>query len=289
MTATKLKASERQAIIQKLVPALRKKYGKKLPENSRPVLESLLFAACLEDAPYEDAEAAYDSLQGAFYDLNEIRVSSISEIEQALGKIPDAEWRALRIRDALQTVFEAHYKFELEHIKRKTHEQALKELSSIRYATPFMKLYVVQQSLGGHVLPLCASSHNSLVWLGLVEPGASLEHAAEDLKTSVRKSDAPVICHLLHSLATDPEYAGCFKLNAQERANGVDGETAVERLNDLFASGGRSAKKTKKSGAKETVTKTRKKPVPKQTASRDKKSTKKPVKKVTKKPAARKR
>lgn len=294
MSATKLKASERQTILLKLVTALKKKYGKSPSADPRPVFDTLLFAACLEDAQLEQAEQAFQELKAAFYDLNEIRVSSISEIERALARLPEAEWKALRIRDALQTVFEAHYKFDLEHLKRKTHEQALKELGNLRYSTPFMRTYVVQQCLGGHVLPLDSGSRSVLIWLGLIEPSTTLEAAAEDLKSSVRKSDAMALCHLLHELASDPEFSGCFHLTAQEVKHGIDPRQAAERLTSLLASGGRRKRPVAaaKSTSKVAVRKTLKKPAAKQLAQRPKGASspaKKVTKKLTKKPAAKRR
>ena len=76
MSTTKLKASDRQALFRKIVTVLKKKYGGSVPKDQRNVLETMLFACCLEDAQHEDAEAAYQNLLDSFHDLNEIRVSS---------------------------------------------------------------------------------------------------------------------------------------------------------------------------------------------------------------------
>jgi hypothetical protein len=286
MSAPKIKASERQAILTKLVGVLKKRYGKHAPDDGQPIFETLLLSALLEEASTEQAEQGFQDLLKAFHDLNEIRVSSISEIEHALKGMKKADWRALRIRDALQTVFEAHYRFDLEHLKRKTHEQALKELGTLRYSTPFMRTFVVQHCLGGHVLPLDEPSLEALIWMGLLEPGTDVEAAAEELKTSVRKSDAVLLCNLLRELANDPKFDGCFRLSAAEKKEGVDPHDAVERLNDLIASGGR---KKPAPPAKAAVSKTHKKPAAKADAKRtrpaDKSKSAKPVtKKVAKKP-----
>lgn len=283
MSATKLKASERQAIIQKLVGVLKKKYGKAPAEGNRPVLQTLIFAACLEDASAEDAEVACQRLLERFHDLNEIRVSSISEIEQALEPLPDSDWRALRIRDTLQTVFETYFQFDLDSLKRKTHEVAVKDLMKIRYASPFMRLYVLQHCLGSHVVPLDGSTLAALVYLGLVSPDTSVEQASEDLKSAIRKPETSLVCHVLRSLATDPKYHEELKLTRAERESGVDPTTAVDRLNQLLTGRRKAAIK------KAALVKTRKKPAPKEPARRPKvkaKTAAKAVKKkVTKKPA----
>jgi endonuclease III len=281
----KLKASERQALLQKVVTTLKRKYGKKLPDANRSLLETLLFSACLEDASLDAAESAYKRLLASFHDLNEIRVSSISEIDTVLAPLTGAEWKALRIRDALQTVFEANYHFELEHLKRKTNEQAAKELNTLRYSSPYMKLSVLQ-ALGGHVVPLDRASFDVLVWLGMVEGKLSIEAASEDLKSSVRKSEAVVLCHLLRELGSDPAYAGGLKLSPREREAGVDPNEAVTRLEALLS--GRNKKSAGKSDSKAKVSKTKKKPAAAPAAKRPKKTAspaKVVKKKVTKKPA----
>lgn len=284
----KIKASERQSILSKLVGVLKKKYGRSEPNPQRPVFETLLLAACLEDAQTAAAEAALQRLREGFHDLNEIRVSSISQIERTLTGLSNPAWRALRIRDALHTVFETHYKFDLEHLKRKTHEQALKELSALRHSSFFMRMYVLQHCLGAHVLPLDASSLSLLKWLGLVEPEATAESAAEELKTSVRKSDAGLLCHLLREFACDPAFAHRLHLSAQDRKTGVDPHEAVERLTALLASGG--AKKlasAKGTGRKTPLTKTHKKPAGRPAARRERPAAAAAVKKkLTKKPVA---
>jgi len=290
----KLKASDRQTLMQKLTTSLRKRYGKKLPKSDRPVLDTLLYAACLEETDDEAAQEGLQSLLAAFNDLNEIRVSSIAEIELHLKALPEPEWRALRIRDVLQTTFEEHFKFDLEHIKRKTQDAAAKELNHFRHASPFMKLYVSQQSLGNHVLPIDEPMLAALVVLGQVDPGTSIDQAAEEIKSGVRKADAPAFCHLLRCLTYDPKLKGSFKLTKKETEQGFDPMTGPERLDQLFKSGGRKPAKAEKSSKSKTKGTTVKKAVKKGPAKKvpvkKKSTTKKAVsKKTVKKRVARKR
>ena len=53
---TATKASEKQQACKKLTSLLHKDYGRNVPKFSLPVLETMLFAACLEDNPWEPAE-----------------------------------------------------------------------------------------------------------------------------------------------------------------------------------------------------------------------------------------
>ena len=235
----KLKASDRLAVAHKVLGILRKKYGQTPPRQARPVLETLLFAACLENVSCDQAEAVFARLLSSFHDLNEIRVSSISEIEHVVRELPQAEWRALRIRETLQYTFENFYSFDLDPLKRKTMDLAEKQLGQIRYLTPFIRAYTLQNCLGAHTVPVDELSRTVLAWLGLVPRNLSAEAASEDMKAALRKHEAALFCHLIRALASDRKYAGTFALSGHGTAG--DLATASKRLVEHLA---RPPKKT---------------------------------------------
>lgn len=245
----KLKTADRQEILSKVLGTLKKKYKPTPPKHTRPVLETMLFATLLEDAPYTDAEKAYERLIKAFFDLNEIRVSSVAEIEDAIGELSDAGWKALRIREILQHSFEKFFAFDMEPIRRKTLEVAEKSLDKVKYLTPFVREYTLLYCLGAHAVPLSNSMREVLGWLGLVTPD-NPKTAIEDVRSAVRKADVPVFLHLVHGVASDPHYHGVFRLKPSERSVGGDPSSAVERLTAALASGGKRpvAKKIPKPG-----------------------------------------
>ncbi len=229
----KLKTSDRQAIAQKVLGVLKKHYKGNPPKIHYPTLETLLFAAILENAPVTAAEESFESLQKGFHDLNEIRVSSVGEIQQALGEISESGPKAVRIREVLQFTFEKFFAFDLEQLRRKTSDVVDKQLAKIRHLTPFMKLFLQQHSLGAHAVPIDDRSRDVLAWLGLIEPAATIDAAAEDLKHIIRKADTDAFLHILRQFATDPMYKGKFRLSASAEP---DPTTAAERLTAFFAS-----------------------------------------------------
>jgi endonuclease-3 len=109
VAASRAKTSDRAAILKKLLPAIKKQYKVVIPKHDRPVLETMLYAICLEDVSVDEAEAAFQRLTTEFPDLNEIRVSSISEIERAFAGLSRSEWRAFHVRSVLQYVFEKSF------------------------------------------------------------------------------------------------------------------------------------------------------------------------------------
>lgn len=248
--AHKLKASEKQALVRKLTTALRKEYKGGLPRDQRSVLDTLLFAICVENSTRAEAETALQRMGEMFHDLNEVRVSSISELAEAFGDLRDAEWKALRVRSALQFVFERQFAFDFESLRKKNHEQAVKQLEKIRDLTPFNRNYVLQEALGAHFVPLDDAQRRAVIWLGLVAPGTSVEQAAEELKPAIRKADAPLFCHYLRCLATDPRVAAEFaKVDSGAPEGGYDPATAIERLSALLAAKPTAGKSTSRKKA----------------------------------------
>jgi endonuclease-3 len=230
---------------------LQKRYGRSLPKSNRDVLQTLLFAITLENASHDAAESALDNLIAGFHDLNEIRVSSITELEGLLTGVPHPDWKALRIREALQFTFEKYYNFDLEPLRRKTMDIAEKQLAKVAYLTPFARNYVLQHSLGSHVVPVDDATRVVIQWLGLASPDANNDSAAEEVKSAVRKQDAPLFCHLVRALVTDRRYAGTFSLANSPMADGdSDGSAAVERLKQHMAHPPRIAKKPVKKSRK---------------------------------------
>ncbi|MCA9069594.1 MAG: hypothetical protein KDA84_11755, partial [Planctomycetaceae bacterium] len=167
--ASRPKASDKQAILKKLFPILKKQYKSSVPKYEMPVLETLIYGVCLEDASHEQADAAQERMDELFHDYNEMRVSSITELNQIFEGMDSPDLRSLRIRSILHHVFEDNYEFEFEGLKRKTLELATKQLNKIRDLSPFIKNFALQVALGSHLVPIDEAMNAPAKWLGLVE------------------------------------------------------------------------------------------------------------------------
>src|SRR5438105_8457994 len=160
--------SNKQRVLTQIFTTLKKRYNPVEPE-SRPVLEQFLYAVCREGVSRAQADRAFRNLRERFFDWNEIRVSSPRELEEALGNLADAESRAQRLISFLQEVFETTFSFDLEPLHKKGLKQAAKQLSRFQAANDYAVSWVVQQSLGGHAIPLDTASLRVLRRLGLIE------------------------------------------------------------------------------------------------------------------------
>jgi endonuclease-3 len=209
-TARATKAADKSQVCRKLVIALQKLYGRSVPKIDLSVVETLLFATCLEDNPWATAEASFKTLISSYFDLNEIRVSSVSELEQTLSPLKDASWKGLRVRSILRYVFETTYSYDFEKLRRQTLEQAVKTLKKINDLSPFIRDFVLHEILGSHVICLDNSMLTSATWLGLVPAKSDLHDASEFLKGGIKKAEVSEFCFLLRCLATDPKFIPRF-------------------------------------------------------------------------------
>ncbi len=225
MAASKIKASDRSKVCQQIVTILKKEYGSRAPSYEYNVLDTLLFSICLENSNASDAEKALQRLKDDFYDYNELRVSSITEIQNAFVDMSDPEWRAMRVREVLQFVFESGYTFDLEDLKKKTMDSAEKHLKKIKSLTPFSIAHTLLYALGSHIVPVSDSILSTAIWLGLLEPKTKIKTAAEQLKGAVRKSDVPLFYYLFSCLASDSKYQ-----KIMESVPPADPETPLDSL-----------------------------------------------------------
>lgn len=203
----------------KLDKALRKRYAPVwLPERS--LLENLLFACCLEDSDFQAAEDAYARIQQIYFDWNEIRVTSATELGEAMPQLADPRAAALRLKNSLQSVFEhgvmaVSYEFDLEFLKKENLGKAQQELAKIKGASPFVQAFVTQRSLGGHAIPLDKSAMKLFVALGAAKPGEEETFQVSGLERAIPKNKGAEFSTLLHQaaveFAADPKAAGIRK------------------------------------------------------------------------------
>ena len=99
----------RTALLNKIHKVLKKHYKPVVHRHEQPVLESLLYAACLENARLATAEAVYEKLKTSFFDWNEVRVSTAKELAEIMHEPGEPESAATHIKGILQSVFESEY------------------------------------------------------------------------------------------------------------------------------------------------------------------------------------
>jgi endonuclease III len=189
--------------IQLLHKVVTKHYTPVLPPEDRSVLEHLLYACCLEDAPHEAADEAFHRLQESFFDWNEVRVTTVSELCETLHNLPEPSAAALRIKKNLQSLFETRYSFDIDDMIKMNQGKAVQELEKLAGMTKFVLGYITQNALGGHAIPVSDSIMQILLATEIVSPGEAEKGQAPGLERTVAKSKGPAFASCLHQLAVE--------------------------------------------------------------------------------------
>ncbi|MCI0332986.1 MAG: hypothetical protein L0228_07160, partial [Planctomycetes bacterium] len=108
----------RSALIGRTLKVLRKHFKPVAPAKDRTLFEHLLFACLLEDSPQEAAEQTFATLKQDYFGWNEVRVSTIRELTDALKPLVNPADSAARLKQTLHSVFESVYEFDIEAMKK---------------------------------------------------------------------------------------------------------------------------------------------------------------------------
>jgi endonuclease-3 len=196
-------SSNRASLITQVIKVVKKNFKPASVVKERTLLEHLLFACCAENSPYEAADRVVNSLATDYFDWNEVRVSTIRELSQNMKPLNDPADAATRLKRILQSVFETHYSFDLEPLKKQNIGQASKTIENYNGSTRFVVSFVTQHALGGHAIPVNDGLLESMRILGVVSDAEAAKGTVPGLERSVPKSKGPEIASLLHQLGIE--------------------------------------------------------------------------------------
>src|SRR4051812_243018 len=193
----------RSAIISKLYRVLKKHYKPIAPPADRPALEHLIYGCLLENARHEAADEAFVKLKELYFDWNEIRVTTVTELAEGMGGIPDASASAQRVKRSLQSIFEGGYSFDIESLKKQNLGKAEKDLEKVNGSTPFVRAYVTQNALGGHSIPVSKGAIDVLHAVGILSDNEADKGQVPGLERAIPKNKGVEFGSLLQQLAAD--------------------------------------------------------------------------------------
>jgi endonuclease III len=183
---------------------LKKRYKPKADRgNGRlSVLEAVIYGVCHEGTTREQANQALSRFKDGFFDWNEVRVSTVDEIQGALAGLPDPEGRAQKIRRFLRQLFERTYGFTLEALVKKSLKDAIKSIQEYEaLESDYVLATVIQQALGGHAIPVDEPARRALGRLGIAEPDADNLAIRSQLERAVPKNRGTEFLDLIEELA----------------------------------------------------------------------------------------
>ena len=182
-------APSKTQLLNDVYTLLKKRYKLEPRAERLSVLESIIYGVCHEGTTREQAEQALSRFREQFFDWNEVRVSSIAEIQDVLAGQDDAEERANRLRRFLRQLFEKTYDFSLDAIAKKPLKDSiaiLKEYDAME--SDYVLATAIQQGLGGHALPVDAPIRRGLARLGVVGEADDPHEVRSHLERAVPKN-----------------------------------------------------------------------------------------------------
>lgn len=189
--------------IQLLHKVVKKYYKPVATPEGRSVLEHLIYACCLEDARYDSADEAFHRLQESYFDWNEVRVTTVTELAEVLHNLPDPAAAAVRVKKNLQSIFETRYSFEIDDMVKMNQGKAIQELEKLGGISKFVLGYTIQNSLGGHSIPVSGTIMKILIATEIVSESEAAKGQAPGLERTVAKSKGLEFSSCLHQFAVD--------------------------------------------------------------------------------------
>src|SRR5262245_30012837 len=247
-------STNRTAILSKIHKVLKKHFKPIAPPDDRTVLDHLLYACCLENARFEAADEAFARLKELFFDLNEIRVTTVTEISEGMSGVPDASAAAQRVKRALQSVFESNYSFDLEGLKKQNIGKSEKDLERIQGTTPFVRAYVTQNALGGHSIPVSRGALEALCAVAAITDVEADKGQVPGLERAIPKNKGVEFGSLLQQLGADL-YASPGSSKVKSILGEIDGDfkdrlTARQARMEAQAAAAEAAAKEKRQEAR---------------------------------------
>jgi endonuclease-3 len=203
-------------LLDTIYTLLKKRYKPGSKADQISVMEAVLYGICHEGTTREQANQALARFKDGFFDWNEVRVSSLSEIENALSGLPDPETRAQRLRKFLRQLFIKTYGFSLDSLVKKPQKDAVKALQEYEaVSSDYVLATVIQQGLGGHAIPIDSPLRRALTRLGLADAASDDATLRGARARAVPKNRGTEFVNLMEELVHDvcvenePECSRC--------------------------------------------------------------------------------
>lgn len=186
--------------IQLLQKVVSKHFTPVLAPKDRNILEHLIYACCLEDAPYDLADEAFHRLQEFFVDWNEVRVTTVTELVEHLSNLPAPATAATRVKKCLQSIFETRYSFDVEELAKMNQGKAIAELEKLAGMSKFVLNYVTQNAFGGHAIPVSDNIVKVLLATEIMSDSEAEKGQIPGLERTVTKTKGAEFASCLHQL-----------------------------------------------------------------------------------------
>lgn len=183
-------AAQHAREFKKLLKKIRKESASSLPPAEDP-MEQLLRGILTDYAAEARANAALAKLREAVVDINELRVTPVSEIVEIIGSdYPSCRRAAEDICRALIALFNKQHHLELDHLKKAARRTAESFFNSLHSVNAHARATVLLRCFKVACVPADAAMCEILRREGCVEPDASVEDIQKFLSSQISASQS---------------------------------------------------------------------------------------------------
>ena len=197
-----MSATNRTQLITKLFKVAKKHYSPIPVVSSRSVLEHMLYACCLENSLDVSADESFAKLEEQFFDWNEVRVTTTTELRESMKGLNDPAAAALLLKKTLHGVFETYYKFDIDFLKKENLRKTVQQFSKFRGVSPFVVSYAAQVALGGHYIPLDKAMLNLMMVVGIISEDEAAKGKVPGLERTIAKNKGVEFASVVHQMAS---------------------------------------------------------------------------------------
>jgi len=205
--------------LQKLYRELKRLHPKVEKTTYEDPAEALICGIISEKLSENATSKALREIRSSFVDWNDLRVSRIEEITEAMGgNKMSCRAAALSLTAALRGIFNEHHKISLAVLKKLGKRPAKEGLEKIDGVSRFVLNYCMLTSMQAHAVPLTQEMIEYLRKNGIIAPDADEEDIEGFLTRQVAAKDAYEFYALLRRESESPKLSK--KKPASRRKNG---------------------------------------------------------------------
>ena len=196
-----MSAKNRADLITKLYKFVKKEYQPVPPPANRTVIEHMLYGCCLENSTYEAADNAFAKLQENYFDWNEVRVTTASELAELMKGLSEPKKAAVSVKKTLHGIFETYYQFDIDFLRKENLSKAVSQFEKFTGVSQFVVSYAAQNGLGGHSIPLDRSMLLLFYTIGAISEDEANKGRVPGLERTIPKAKGVEFSGLAHQLA----------------------------------------------------------------------------------------
>ncbi len=156
----------------------------------KEILELVLFHKMHFYMSEEEALQRFRRLKTAFVDWNEVRISSVKEIQEVFEGIPDSLDLSIFVKDLLEQLHRQNQVMSLEFLAEKNLGDIRRYLRGIKGVDPATIDLILRLRKEHPVLPVSASMERTFLRLGVVRPGDNREQKEKYLHNLIDQEQA---------------------------------------------------------------------------------------------------